>query len=400
MWGMEPGTRSSSGGGKGRVWTSSLKRLFVVLVFALFFPVLSLPGESVSPFVLPSARSSAIGGNHIALADDFYSLFTNPAAFVGVEREYSLAEITLRTYGPLFEILDLVVNSNTESPLENLDLSGIIGPSGFATGFDMGGPLALGWVGRGLGLGLFSRIKTDVKVSGLTLHSAVSGEILMLGGYSFRLLNMPYHVLDAGFLGKGFFRGGMNLDGSIFDVETLFEDPLDNEFKTYLGLGLDLGLKYTFAEDLSAALVCFDVYSPVLISAFSSFEAFRDKEYPGRDYGTIKPRLDFGLKYRIRSSFLDRYISNFSIMADYRNFLDLASLIPRNPVLNVGIGVEVLVLNVLSLRIGVADALPAAGFGLDLSFMKLDCSIYGKELGLDPGIQPVYAIDFSLLFRY
>jgi hypothetical protein len=370
------------------------------LLFLLLFPVLSIPGETIAPFVLPSARSSAIGGNHIALADDFYSLFTNPAAFVGVEQEYSLAEITLRTYGPVFEILDIVVNSDADSPLKNLDLSGIIGSGGFAAGFDIGGPLALGWVGKGLGLGFFSRIKTDAVVSGLTLHPAVSGEILVLGGYSFRLLNRTNHLLDAGFIGKGFFRGGMNLDGSIFDVETLLADPLNREFKTYLGLGLDLGIKYTFAENLSAALVCFDAYSPVLISAFSSFNAFRNKEDPGRAYGTVSPRLDFGLKYRIRSPFLDRYISNFSVMADYRNFLDLASLIPRNPILNAGLGVELLVLNVLSLRIGIADALPAAGFGLDLTFMELDCAIYGKELGLDPGIQPVYAIDFSLLFRY
>jgi hypothetical protein len=370
------------------------------LLFFLFFPALSLSGETIAPFVLPSARSSAIGGNHSALADDFYSLFTNPAAFVGVEQEYSLAEITLRTYGPIFEIMDIVMNSDSESPLENLDLSGIIGAGGFAAGFDIGGPLALGWVGKGLGLGLFNRIKTDAVVNGLTLHPAISGEILILGGYSFRLLNRSNHMLDAGFIGKGFFRGGMNLDGSIFDVETLFDNPLDREFKTHLGLGLDLGFKYTFAENLSAALVCFDAYSPALISSFSSFNAFRDQEDPGRAYGIVSPRLDFGLKYRIRSPFLDRYISNFSVMADYRNFLDLTSLIPRNPVLNMGLGVELLILNVLSLRLGVADALPAAGFGLDLTFMKLDCAIYGKELGLDPGIQPVYAIDFGLLFRY
>ena len=111
-------------------------------------------------------------------------------------------------------------------------------------------------------------------------------------------------------------------------------------------------------------------------------------------------RLDLGFLYRIHSSFLDRYISNWVILADYHDFLDLMSLIPRNPVLNVGIGMELTVLEVLNLRIGIADALPAAGIGIDLSFMQLDCSIYGKELGLDPGIQSTYGLDISLLFRY
>jgi hypothetical protein len=66
----------------------------------------------------------------------------------------------------------------------------------------------------------------------------------------------------------------------------------------------------------------------------------------------------------------------------------------------VSLGAELVLLNVLSLRLGISDALPAAGFGLNLSFMRLDCSIHGKELGLDPGIQPVYALDIGLLFRY
>ncbi|MDR1278428.1 MAG: hypothetical protein LBK02_06730 [Treponema sp.] len=372
--------------------------LLAGFLFFLALPHVWLFGESIVPFVMPSARASGIGGNHIALADDFYSLFTNPAAFVGVEEEYSVAEITLSTYGPVFEILDLIISSSDS--MTNLDISGIIGARGFAAGFDLGGPLALGWVGKGLGFGVFSRISADALVNGLTLRPVVLGEVMMLGGYSFRVVDVPDHVLDAGFLGKGFFRSGMNLSTPIFEVEKLLEDPLDKEFKTYLGLGLDLGIKYTFAENLSAALVWFDAYSPVVVNTFSSIRAIQKKEAPVRSYGTVNSRLDFGLKYRIRSPFLDRYISVFSVMADYRNFLDLRSLIPRNPILNVGLGAEIVLLNVLSIRAGISDALPAAGFGLNLSFVKLDCSIYGKELGLDPGIQPVYAVDVGLLFRF
>ena len=75
-------------------------------------------------------------------------------------------------------------------------------------------------------------------------------------------------------------------------------------------------------------------------------------------------------------------------------------MIPRHPLLNIGLGVEVTVLNALTLRAGIADALPALGFGLDLSFMTLDFAVYGRELGLDPGMQPVYAMSLGLLFRY
>jgi len=166
---------------------------------------------------------------------------------------------------------------------------------------------------------------------------------------------------------------------------------------------LDLGLRYTFRENLSAALVCYDVYSPVLVTPYDSLSDFTDRNGPssgGSSYATVKRRLDAGLSYRIRSAAIDRNISRFTVMADYHNFLDLLSLIPRNPILNVGLGVEITLLNALTFRFGIADALPAFGFGLDLSFMQLDFAIYGRELGFDPGFMSVYAMGIGLLFRY
>ena len=335
------------------------------------------------------------------MADDFYAIFLNPAAFVDVNEQFSAAELTLSTYGPMLELIDLFRNNSGSA--SNLDLSGIISPSGFAAGFDLGGPLSIGWVGRGLGLGFFNRIRTSASVSGTNLRPVVSGDLLFVGGYAFRILNKGSHLLDAGFLGKGFFRGALNLQAPIFDAASLLDDPVSQPFGTDLGLGLDLGLRYTFRENLSAALVCYDVYSPVLVTPYDSLSDFGDKSGPssvGSSYATVKRRLDMGVQYRIHSNFIDRYFSRLSVMADYHDFLDLFSLIPRNPILNVGLGVELTLLNALTFRAGIADALPALGFGLDLSFMTLDFAIHGKELGLDPGMQSVYAIDVGLLFRY
>ena len=78
----------------------------------------------------------------------------------------------------------------------------------------------------------------------------------------------------------------------------------------------------------------------------------------------------------------------------------MSSLVPRNPLLEIGIGVELVILEKLKLRMGLNEALPAAGFGIDLTFMQFDCSVYGKELGLEPGLNSVYAMDFAFLFRY
>jgi hypothetical protein len=369
--------------------------IFAAFVFAGF----PLFGEDLAPFVMPSARASAMGGRHAALADDFYSLFSNPAGFVGVEEEFSAAELTLSSYGPIFEILDLVQN-NLDS-LDDLDISGIVGKGGFAAGFDMGGPIALGWVGKGFGLGVFSRFSTNAVVSGVTIRPVTSSDILLVGGCSFRVLDRGSNIVDMGFLGKGFFRVSTEMEAPIIDVGDLFDDPMGVPLKTALGVGVDLGIKYTFAETFSAALVCFDPYSPAMVTAYRSAKDFLDSgDATGTDYAVVKPRIDLGFKYRIRSTFLDRYISDFIILADYHDFVDLFALIPRHPILNVGLGAELKVLKVLSFRAGVYDALPAAGFGLDLNFMKLDCSIYGKEMGLDPGVHPTYGLDIGLLFRY
>jgi hypothetical protein len=378
-----------------------LKRPEIITVAVLLsaFFCFPLPGEEVDPFVMPSARASAMGGRHAALADDFYALFSNPAGFVGVEEEFSAAELTLSSYGPVFEILDLV-QGNLDS-LDNLDISGIVGRGGFAAGFDVGGPLALGWVGRGLGLGVFSRFSTNATVSGATIRPVTSFDMLMAGGYSFRILDRGSNVLDLGFLGKGFFRVSTESEAPIIDIGDLFDDPLEVPLKTALGMGIDMGIKYTYAGTFSAALVCFDPYSPAMVTSYRSASGFLDgDDASGTGYAVVKPRLDIGFKYRIRSTFLDRYISDFVVLADYHDFLDLAALIPRNPILNIGLGMELKVLESLSFRAGIYDALPAAGFGLDLGFMGLDCSIYGRELGLDPGIHPVYGLDIGLLFRY
>jgi len=118
------------------------------------------------------------------------------------------------------------------------------------------------------------------------------------------------------------------------------------------------------------------------------------------EYGMISPKLDAGISFTPRFAVLERYLSGLIFLLDYHDFLDLLNPIPRNPILNVGIGLELVVLDALSLRAGIADALPSLGLGLDLTFMRMDFAMRGIELGLDPGKNPAFAFDLGLLFRY
>jgi hypothetical protein len=369
---------------------------FILFLLCFCFPVFGQL-NSIDPFVIPSARFAGLGGNHVAIGDSFHALFTNPAAFVGIKEQFSVAELTISTYGQVFEIIDHARSTSG-------DLTGVISNSGPdpVLGFDIAGPISLGWVGNGFGVGIFNRLKTDAVISDTSINPDLAGEIIAVGGYSFRIINKNGHFLDAGFLLKGFFRGVSKLDAPIDNAMSLLDDPLGKPFYTHIGLGLDLGLRYSLREDFVLSLVCFDVYTPVFVTKYLSLTDFSnllDSSPTHTSYGTVKQRLDLGAKYTINSSFLHRYISDLTIMADYRDILDLFSQ-TRSPLLNIGIGIELKMFNVLSFRFGLSDMLPAFGIGLDLSFMTVDIAISGRELGLDPGKNSTYCLTFGFLFRY
>jgi hypothetical protein len=357
--------------------------------------------ENIDPFIMPSTRLNALGGTHAALTDDFTSLFTNPAGFAGVKEELSAAELTVSVYGPVFDIADTMIEYLGSSG--TLDISGIVGPGGFASGLDIGGPLSFGWVGRGLGFGFFNRSVADAGVTGTNIQTTAEEELLITGGYAFRIAQRGGHIVDAGFLGKGFIRGSLVLDASIFTVTDLFEDPLGGQpFTSAAGVGVDLGVRYESAKTFAAALLFRDAYSPALVSTYASaLDFFSGAEAIGSgSYATVEPGLSVGLAYYPRFAVLERYFSRTTMLLDYRDILDLFALIPRNPILNIGLGMEVVVLDALSLRAGIADALPSLGFGIDFTFMQLDFAMRGIELGLEPGMRSTYALDLGLLFRY
>lgn len=357
------------------------------------------PAVEVDPFMMPSARADAMGGIHAAVADDFYAIFSNPAGFVSAKPELSVAALSLGVYGPIF---DMIESATTFLDTQELNFSGLLGEHGLRTGLDISGPLSFGYVGQGIGFGLFNRSYVSASARGLSLDALASEDLLLAGGYAFKFTPKGGHDFGLGFLAKGFLRGSLPMESSILTVTDIGDPMKDDPFYSVAGVGLDLGLRYEFAKQFAAAIVCRDVYSPALVTTYTSAQAFLDgsDKDPTSKYGQIRPRLDVGVSYAPRFEFLDRYISGLLIALDYHDFFDLLEVIPRNPVLNVGIGLELTVLEVLRLRAGIADALPSAGFGLDLRFMRLDFTMRGREFGYDPGYMPVFAMGLDLLFRY
>ena len=381
-----------------------IKRSLGASVVFLFLACLlgaPLGAADVAPFVILSARTNAMGGTHAALADDFSTLFSNPAGFVSAREQLSVAQLTFGAYGPLFDLADTATTYMKDG---ELDLSGLVGERGMKTGLDMAGPLSFGWVGRGLGFGFFNRTNVAADASGTGIEAVVSEDLILVGGYAFRFMPRDGDTLDLGFLAKGMLRGASLSEASILTVTDLFEDfSLSTApFTLTAGVGLDVGLRYEYRKTLAGALVCRDFYSPVSVTDYASVDAFLNGSTtePSTSSKTIDPRWDIGFLYTPHLPVFERYLSGLVIAIDYRDVFGIFDLIPRNPILNLGLGAEIVFLDVLSLRAGIGDALPSMGFGLDMRFMQLDFTMRGIEFGLDPGYDPVFAMDLGLLFRY
>ena len=363
-----------------------LMAFFVLLLFI----VLPLDAENLKPFVMPSARASGFGGIHAAQGDDFSAIFSNPASFTGISRQFSASELTISIYGPVIEMLDMGLNRSG-------DISSLVDSVDFAVGFDIGGPVAIGVVSDGFGIGFFNRTAADVVTVLNSLEyyfvSRAWEEVLLVAGYSFRVLDRSSHSFDIGFLGKGFYRMLVDLNAETGDLGTMVDDALESHF----GVGIDLGIKYCFDNTFTLALVGYDAFSPALVT---KYEQFTDYGSGGTlSYGNVKPRLALGVLYNLKIEFLERYFSDFMLMADCRDFIDLF-IKDRHPLLNFSLGMEITLLKALKLRAGLADFLPSGGFGIDMKYMKLDVAVRGKQLGTAPGEKTVFAFDVGCLFRY
>lgn len=357
----------------------------------------------VEPFDLPIARFAATGGPHAALAQDWTLLFANPAGLADARPQLLASQLGARMTGPLFDIALATLGGG--SLIDNFLT--VLANNGYQlyTAADLAGPLSFGYVGRGIGFGLFNRSKAVVDAASITNIGVVLQEdILLVGGYSYGLDLGPNHRLEAGLLAKGFARGGLSTTTDALSLATMVSNAMAQPFELQTGIGLDLGLRWVWKPlGLSAGLACRDLYSPVLVNSYSSVQGFIDNPQAsstGSVAGEVPRNLDLGLAWTMPEGGLWGLVDSLSVALDYGHILDLWKPFSRNPILNLGVGVETSFLDIVSLRAGFSEGYLNAGAGLDLSVMKLELAVWGSELGLEPGQRPAFNLMSSLEFSY
>ena len=256
-------------------------------------------------FVPSTGRNFAIGGLHAALADDFSALFANPASLVAVPREIYVSRLGIKATGPIFDIASAFLGGGdiTSSILDILSANGYK----LYAGADVVGPIAFGYVGEGLGFGLFNTTRISLNAASASSIGLKAGEdFLLTGGYAFRIDLGRGHSLDFGITAKGFARGeisetlgAVELYGMLSDLSALLDLP----FKLTTGVGIDAGLRWNWDEVVAAGLVCRDAYSPALVTTYDNAKAFisdPSSANPVSESVTLDPDLDFGLSWKPR----------------------------------------------------------------------------------------------------
>lgn len=357
----------------------------------------------IDPFIgFQDSRDNALGGSHAALVNSFSSILSNPAALVATKPAFSAGRLDLALAGPIFDIASLLVSG--ESDIMS-GIAGLLGEGNFYASADLSGPLSLGYMGDGLGFGIFQRSHFVLDAASLySVDLGIAEDVLIVGGYGFRIKIGKSSALDLGILAKGYVRGELGFSGGLLELTPMLSDYtllLDEPFYLTTGIGIDAGLRWNWKERIALGLVYRDAYSPALLTTYENVESFiAGGATSTTESGRIDPDLKFGLAFTPSLGRLGRIFDSLTIALDYDDILDLLAPLPRNAILNVDLGIEMRVLDILSLRIGIREALLQAGVDFDLDFAHVSVSAWGDELGSEPGQRPVYNLLLGIDFLY
>jgi hypothetical protein len=393
-------------------------RKIITLAVALLCCAFVVYAQTPTPmprFEIPTARGNGMGGTHIAYTDNVYSLLVNPAAMIRTQERsfFSLSGSLFSpemTFGLLKPILDIANTSPGDEGGGDLfgdlgkaleDITGSLPDSGkIGLGFDLREfPLSIGWVANGFGFGIWNRIFINPILSGTDIQANVFVDVIVPVGIAFKVFDIGGHSLDAGVTLKTYGRLWLQHD------PMSFYDLMDENFDladiahapVIIGAGLDLGIMYRGAgllKGFSAGATFTDIFN-----VGKPIADLLDSEGVEELTGTYTVPFAFNLGAAYELKLLGNLLG-IVVAADWRDvFSNPNDYTRRNPALNIGLGAQVSLLNMFKVRLGMSDALLSIGAGVDLGAFEISLAYYGKELGLEPGQNPVAALDLTIAFR-
>ncbi len=371
--------------------TSAYKQ---IILSAILLVVLPLSLYAITP--IPSAREDAMGDSHPALADDFATVFSNPAGIAVIEPVHRFAGIDLRLSGTFWNMSN-AFNDNNPSELFPLD-------EGNYLGFGLLGPIDVGYAGAGEAFRLFSYSSIDVLYPNVAVQSLFTFRIgaEFTGGWARRFQFDRGITLDFGFTMKGFHEQRYLGEADVVEFFGLLSNPeyfLDMPYEAVPGIGLDAGTLIRFGKHWAVGLTVDELLTLEFVSHYDTLRSAMDGNEP--DISETHVRLPI---ISVGGGWFPAFADNipwFGVNGFYLSFRHLLGGLethPRNYLLGITAGAEITFWRFLALRAGFSEGMPTRGLGLQFGGFSMDVTVRGEELANQPGVFSV--VDLRLAFAF
>lgn len=343
-------------------------RLKVCLIMLIVSNLLSQPVFSDEPeHIRQSVRALGMGGAFVAVANDEYALYYNPAGLRSVQQTIvEIVTVGATTNQNLLDLQD-VETSNTTATFGDL-----VGKNVY-TEINMGAMsiTAPGWGYSIFGNLLFNSIINNPQVPYFEMKAYY--QYGMVGGFALSFMD---EILDVGIAMKSITRNGITKTVHVYDLlDDDFADNLEKEFVERNIITHDIGVTYHLDQ----------------IANLETRVSYVIRNIGGMDFGSagqIPMTMDVGIATETEIAGLD-----FIFAIDY---VDLANKLTQyqDYLRNLKAGAEVGCFkrsnghHALSLRLGLnASHYLSAGFSINIPGLpiKIDYAAWSEEIGFLAG---------------
>lgn len=399
-----------------------MKKLYTI-IFCTFVMCTAAVSQSFDyNFIMPQitfARDRGMGSAYLTDTTTYFSFLSNPAslALTGDRNLYPI--INTRVAGPLEIIPEIIDTAQSEDP----DFLGLIsktltGSTGINFATDIAGPLCFGAIRKGFGWGFFNETYLSFDMPSLFSATAYGGnESLLRFGYGYPIkLPVPLTIsvgLSADLVNKveGFYRmNAFDLIGLAMGEDVSFASFTIPVYTT-LGYGLDAGITLKAFNIISLSYVWDDFFYGQYIKRSNQAEKILEdpSNFTSYLWTSAQTKTNIGASKNMAAGLgvdipiadvSKNFISSWIFMVDCNDLISTFSNDPRkrHPILEFSAGTEIVFFKTIILRFGLDEMYPAAGIGIRLGAFNIDASIFGQELGSEPGSRPQLNTAFSIGF--
>ncbi|MDR0910554.1 MAG: hypothetical protein LBM77_12400 [Spirochaetaceae bacterium] len=386
-----------------------MKKFFTITVTLLL--AASLSGALFADNIIPSTRAMGMGGFHVSGQDGIWTLMTNPANITGLE-QFDIATVGF-SVGNVLTFQDAIKNFSLKDPTKML-FSLLSSKRAKNYSFNLTGPLALGMIKNGFGWGVFDDANTFIGIKNNMVKFSAQANLQGRFAYGMNIVDTSVFSLDAGAGAKVLFGFNMNATTNMTTLVGLISDTKDMLGKMgvttvplSMSIGADAGLtghlKFLplLNDDLAFSIVAEDVIGMnTNIVDLAKSMGLSGSGYSNKATLAV-PKINVGVSYNLT-------LFGFLGLGAYVDYHDAAlqlftekakRYLLNDGLLNLSMGLEAKLFDMVSVRTGVYDWAPSVGLGLAVKGFTIDLAAYTKEMGSYPGEFSVPMIDVGLCFR-